>query len=125
MEKSNANYKLRFKKLLEKQKVDIEKQLAAFTKKDTNLKGDYDTQFPDFGTPQDSDELAQEVSLYENRLPVEFTLESKLQEIGTALEKIEKGKYGVCEKCGKAIDPKRLETKPEAKYCVKCKTKTS
>lgn len=122
MKKLDTNYNLRFKKLLEKQKADIEKQLTSFAKKDTNLKGDYDTQFPDFGTPQNSDELAQEVSLYESRLPVEFTLESKLQAIEAALNKIEKGKYGICEKCGKAIDPKRLETKPEAQYCIECKT---
>jgi RNA polymerase-binding transcription factor DksA len=131
--KLNASYKLHFKKLLENQKADIEKQLKSFATKDERLGGDYDTKFPDLGTHQSSDELAQEVSLYESRLPVEFTLEDKLQAINAALAKIElagiglagteKNRYGVCENCGKPIDRKRLEAKPEAKYCVKCKDK--
>ncbi len=79
--KPSASHKLRFRKLLEKQKADIEKQLKSFATKDVKLKGDYDTNFPDLGAHQSSDELAQEVSLYESRLPVEFTLESNLQEI--------------------------------------------
>lgn len=115
----------KLKKLLEKQRADIEKQLKSFAIKDIKLKGDYDTQFPDLGANQSSDESAQEVSLYESRLPVEFTLESKLQEIEAALDKIEKGKYGICEKCGKPIDLKRLEAKPEAKYCIKCEPKAT
>ncbi|MBI4837064.1 MAG: hypothetical protein HY813_01495 [Candidatus Portnoybacteria bacterium] len=115
----------KLKKMMEKQKVAIEKQLKSFTTKDVKLKGDYDTQFPDLGAHQSFDELAQEVSLYESRLPVEFALETKLQAIETALAKMENGRYGICENCCKTIDHKRLETKPEAKYCVKCKAKTA
>lgn len=115
----------KLKKLLEKQKADIEKQLKSFATKDKKLKGDYDTKFPNFGTHQNSDEMAQEVSLYESRLPVEFILESKLQGIETALAKIENDKYGICENCGKPVDIRRLKTKPEAKYCIKCKDKNA
>jgi len=38
-----------------------------------------------------------------------------------ALEKIEKGRYGNCEKCGKEIDEKRLKISPEARFCLNCK----
>jgi len=111
--------------LLEKEKAEIEQQLKTFAKKDSHLKGDYDTEFPDLDATQSSDEAAQEVSMYESSLPVEYTLELKLQDINNALEKIKKGAYGICENCQEKIDVKRLETKPEAKYCIKCKAKLS
>jgi len=38
-----------------------------------------------------------------------------------ALEKIKKGKYGVCESCGKKISQKRLKISPEARLCLKCR----
>jgi DnaK suppressor protein len=112
-----------FKKILLTEKENLEQQLKTFAKKDPKFKGDYDTEFPDLGTPQSSDEMAQEVSLYESSLPVEHTLELKLQNIEGALEKIKTGKYGICENCNEEIPIGRLETKPEAKYCISCKAK--
>lgn len=47
-------------------------------------------------------------------------LESRLQDIQTALRSIEKGNYGICSRCGKPIEPGRLEVKPDATLCVKC-----
>jgi DnaK suppressor protein len=47
-------------------------------------------------------------------------LEAKLQDIQTALRSIEKGSYGICTRCGKPIEPGRLEVKPDATLCVKC-----
>ncbi len=43
--------------------------------------------------------------------------------IDVALKKIENGTYGVCEHCGKEINPKRIEAIPWAKYCVECQEK--
>lgn len=112
-----------FKEALEKEKKAIEKKLKTFAKKDMKLKGDYDTRFPNFGLHQSQDEAAQELASYESALPVEYTLELKLRDIEIALEKIKKGKYGICEKCKKPIDIERLKTKPEAKFCLSCKAK--
>lgn len=109
------------KKSLEKKKSELEKELETFAKKDPKFKGDYDTQFPDFGLAQSVDENALEVAAYESALPVEYTLELKLQDINQALERIKKGKYGFCKKCKKEIDLERLKILPEAKTCVKCK----
>jgi RNA polymerase-binding protein DksA len=47
-------------------------------------------------------------------------LEAKLQDVLTALRSIEKGNYGICTRCGKPIEPGRLEVKPDATLCVKC-----
>ncbi len=46
-----------------------------------------------------------------------------LEEIERALEKIENGTYGICERCGGPIEEKRLEAKPYARYCISCRRK--
>ncbi len=43
------------------------------------------------------------------------------KKINKALEKIEKGTFGVCERCGEDISVKRLEARPVAEMCIKCK----
>lgn len=46
-----------------------------------------------------------------------------ISKITEALERIDKGTYGVCVECGEDISEKRLETRPETTMCVACKTK--
>jgi DnaK suppressor protein len=47
-------------------------------------------------------------------------LEHKLEGVDGALRSIEKGKYGICERCGKTINPERLEVRPDATLCINC-----
>jgi len=46
------------------------------------------------------------------------TLEVRLNNVNRALEKIEKGAFGVCELCGKEIEHDRLEANPSARTCI-------
>ena len=32
---------------------------------------------------------------------------------------LQKGTYGLCEKCGQPIPPERLEANPAARFCLK------
>ncbi|HZE37058.1 MAG TPA: TraR/DksA family transcriptional regulator [Candidatus Eisenbacteria bacterium] len=43
-----------------------------------------------------------------------------LKEVGSALQKLEEGNFGDCERCGEAIAEKRLEALPFARYCIEC-----
>ena len=43
-----------------------------------------------------------------------------LQEIADALERIDKGAYGVCMGAGEQIGKSRLLARPWAKYCINC-----
>lgn len=43
-------------------------------------------------------------------------------QINLALERLDVGKYGICERCGKEIDPRRLSALPYATLCVACQT---
>ncbi|MCG3210751.1 MAG: RNA polymerase-binding transcription factor DksA [Anaerolineae bacterium] len=51
-------------------------------------------------------------------------LEYKLKDIEHAIEQAQSGGYGICERCGKAIEPERLEIFPETTMCVDCKRET-
>ncbi len=112
------------KEKLGEEKVLIETELEKFAKKDKKLKGDWDTKFPKFDGGSGSQALedaADQVEEYVALLPVEHNMEIRLQDINLALEKIKKGKYGKCEKCGKKISEERLKIYPEARTCNKCK----
>lgn len=43
-----------------------------------------------------------------------------LEQVETALAKIQDGSYGICEICGKPIDRERLEAVPWATHCIDC-----
>lgn len=44
----------------------------------------------------------------------------KRQLIDDALVRLDRGEFGVCEECGEAISPKRLQAVPWAAYCIAC-----
>ncbi len=44
----------------------------------------------------------------------------QLAEVDAALQRVDDGTYGVCERCGKQIPPERLEARPVARTCVGC-----
>ncbi|GAB4219718.1 MAG: hypothetical protein Fur009_7170 [Candidatus Microgenomates bacterium] len=50
-------------------------------------------------------------------------LEEKVAAINNALKKIEKNKYGICERCKEPIAVARLRLIPEAAFCVDCEKK--
>jgi DnaK suppressor protein len=66
------------------------------------------------------DEGDTEVFEREKNAALIAVLETRLQDVQTALRSIEKGSYGICTRCGKPIEPGRLEVKPDATLCVKC-----
>lgn len=112
------------KQRLEKKKKELEKILESFAQKDKKLSGDWDTKFPQLNGELGGSSLereADEVEEYSILLPIEHVLELKLKNINLALKKIKKGKYGICEKCQKPIELKRIKIVPEAKFCKKCK----
>jgi RNA polymerase-binding transcription factor DksA len=114
----------KIKDKLETERKTIEEELQRFAKKDGKLKDDWDTKFPKFdggAGGQMLEDEAEEVEEYVTKLPIEYSLETRLKDINLALEKIKEGEYGKCEKCGKDIHKERLEVCPEARTCTKCK----
>ena len=55
---------------------------------------------------------------------VDYTIkgivEDEVQHIQTALRRQAEGRYGICDDCGQAIDPERLEVRPQSTLCIEC-----
>ncbi len=69
------------------------------------------------------EESATEVFEREKRLTLEKRLTSALAEVEHALRKYEAGTYGLCDTCGRPIEPARLEALPQANLCLECKAR--
>lgn len=50
-------------------------------------------------------------------------LQKRFEELKAAAQRIQKNRYGTCEKCGLDIPQVRLELVPEARYCMDCERK--
>ncbi len=116
----------KLKEELKEEEKNLEEQLKSFAKKNKKKKEDWKTNFPRFsdgGSSGDLDIAAEEVEEYSNLLPVEYLLETRLENIKNALDKIDTKEYGICEECGEKISLKRLKAHPEARFCIDCKKK--
>jgi DnaK suppressor protein len=47
----------------------------------------------------------------------------RLAQIDGALARLDAGKYGICDNCGTAIAPERMEAMPHATLCIGCQSK--
>jgi RNA polymerase-binding transcription factor DksA len=45
---------------------------------------------------------------------------SRLDDIDRAVQRCERGGYGICEGCGEAIPAERLAARPAARTCLRC-----
>lgn len=105
---------------LEKGKAQLEQELESFATKDATIENNWDAKHVN-REDTDMEEKADQVQEYDNLLSLEHTLELKLKDVNAALEKIKKGEdFGICEKCKKEIEEKRLMACPEARLCIKC-----
>jgi len=44
-----------------------------------------------------------------------------LKKIENAIERVEQGTFGICDRCGNEIDIRRLEARPVTTMCIECK----
>ena len=76
---------------------------------------------PGYGTHMA--DSATEVFEQAKNLAVRQRLRHTLGLVNRALEKMDKGIYGVCERCGESIDPARLKALPYATLCMSCQAR--
>ena len=107
---------------LKEQQKNLRNDLAGFAEKNVHKKDDYNTKFPNYGSKDE--ENAVEVADFQDNLSLESDLEKNLAKVDKALERIKQGAYGKCERCGKKIDPERLQAFPAATTCLNCKNLT-
>ena len=102
------------KHYLEDRKRQIEKRIATLTTEDP---------FSDTARLSDnaaSDTEAREEVGHERIEALRNELAFSLARVKQALAKIGIGKYGICDNCGRPIEPERLKAFPMAQYCLSC-----
>jgi len=102
----------RFKAMLDESK----RQLLASAKKTLSEESSFDTnELPD--------EIDQASSEYQQSMIFRLRDREKflLAKIDKALQRIESGTFGICEKCEEEISIKRLEARPVTTLCIRCK----
>jgi DnaK suppressor protein len=57
---------------------------------------------------------------WELTLALREQAKAKVETTQHALQKLDEGTYGICERCGATINPERLEIVPLASLCIKC-----
>jgi RNA polymerase-binding transcription factor DksA len=74
---------------------------------------------PDFGLGEGSPDIYE----WEMNLALRERAVAKIASVEDALESLEEGSYGTCERCGEEIEPERLQILPNTTLCVKCAQK--
>jgi RNA polymerase-binding protein DksA len=113
----------RFRKRLDVERVRLEAQIAEYEREieEARMTESSSDRSPDPGNAEASSmklEYAKELSIEQNTLDL-------LGKVQRALDRIEKGEYGLCETCGKAIPIERLDVLPYSTQCVECASKAS
>ncbi len=73
--------------------------------------------------PSDEMDVARSLADVETHASLIERAEYRLKAIDAAFNRLERGRYGLCDECGDEIPLKRLEALPFAAYCVDCQTK--
>ena len=105
------------KKLIEERKKllrELEYEGGQISKTQLESSGDlsaYSNHMADQGTETERREITSQIL---------STRRQALYEIDLALKKVNRGRYGFCESCGRAISKRRLKFLPQARKCIKC-----
>jgi DnaK suppressor protein len=104
-------------RLTEREREKLERELEETQRKLARMR-----EYLKYEVDASIDEGDPDIYEREKNLALVQSLERKVESITRALRLAEAGTYGICERCGKAIDPARLEALPDASMCLKCRT---
>lgn len=96
----------------EKEFEDLESGSLNVSQSDMSGEVSYDEEFADAGTF--TFERERDLSLSNN-------IKDLMDKVDSAMRKLDEGTYGVCERCGNAIDKARLQALPYSVLCITCK----
>ncbi len=107
----------RFQESLQGLRADLRQQLAELgaDPDEDSIEADFDFGFAD--SAQSTAERGKVLALVDR-------LRDQLRDVERALTKMELGTYGLCDSCGQAISPERLDALPYSTLCVSCKQKS-
>lgn len=101
------------KHALEQEKSDLEAELRQYGRR---VGGDWQGTAQGFETEEPDDiDSADKMEELATNVPLVETLEARLRDVSSALDRMADGTYGIDEVTGEPIDPKRLHANPSAR----------
>jgi len=104
------------KQRLSDRRIELAQRLGRINQDVRHSKKPLEADFAEQAVERENDEVLDALS---------ESLHTELALIEAALSRIERGEYGVCERCGQAIPLARLEALPNASHCVACEEEGS
>lgn len=77
-----------------------------------------------FDNPHDFEELALIDMIEDTGMAISDIRRQQLEEMDSALRKLDDGTYGTCSRCNEDIDEDRLKVVPFAEFCIRCQSQT-
>ena len=100
---------------LEQERTSLQSDIEALTVENQAPQDDY-------GVGNHVADDATEVFTRERNLALRNNAQDLLVQVEAALQRLEKGSYGICARCGNEIAPERLDALPYAIYCITCQS---
>jgi len=106
-----------FRASLSKEHTDLEKQLKdiddeAFSSDQSGMSGET-------GSVEEFADAGSYTLERESALSIENNVRDLLLKIGDAIDRLDAGTFGACERCGKPIEKARMKALPYASLCIK------
>jgi DnaK suppressor protein len=106
----------KYKAKLIEEKANLESELETVGRRNPDNPADWEATPSDVNQREaDPNKRADNIEEYENNTAILKQLETQLLDVTDALDKIEKGTYGVCEVSGGPIEEGRLDANPAAR----------
>jgi DnaK suppressor protein len=103
-----------FKSILHNRKRQLLKQASETVSREVTKGQEHLVDYADIATLESDRTFRMRIRDRERKL---------IKKIDQALERLEDGTFGLCERCGEEIAIKRLNARPVTTYCINCKTK--
>jgi len=106
-----------FQDQLDEERQKLQERLKQLTAPDEEMF----SKMPDFGSETlDLNIEADQIEEIGNILALRQVLENNLKDISEASERIKNDTYGICQRCQKEIELRRLRIEPTATLCSRC-----
>ena len=106
------------REILEQERTRIQLLKESLAMNQIAQQGDTDSLSEFGGQNQHPADLGSDAFERSKDLSILASLDDQLREVDRALERVERGTYGVCEACGGPIVGARLEALPATRFCV-------
>ena len=104
---------LLIRKKLQERRAELLRRLGRITK-DVRHSAGLTADFAEQATELENDEVL---------VFLDSATRKEIQQIRTALQRLDNHQYGICDACNKPLSIKRLEAMPYATLCMKCESK--